>query len=120
MNACHCRDCQRLTGSAFAVNAMFNASEVKERGASWSDADRSGTPPGDRKWQCAECKVLLYADHPAFPDMRFVRVGTLDDGSQLQPDAHFLVRSKHRWVVIPSDVPAYETLPDRRVSSAGA
>lgn len=113
VNACHCRDCQRLTGSAFAVNAMFEAKAVDTLGTSWSARDLVGAEPGSRSWRCAECGVLLLADHPKFGDaMRFVRVGTLDDGRDLEPDAHYFVRSKHPWVVIPFGVPSYETLPD--------
>ncbi|MBS9719916.1 GFA family protein [Tianweitania sp. BSSL-BM11] len=113
VNACHCRDCQRITGSAFAINAMFETASVETLGSSWSGHDQIGSEFGQRKWQCAECGVLLFADHPFYgDDMRFIRVGTLDHGEQIQPDAHYFVRSKHPWVVIPSGLPQYETLPD--------
>ncbi|MBP0438298.1 GFA family protein [Tianweitania sediminis] len=116
VNACHCRDCQRLTGSAFAVNAMFATSAVEELGTTWTDADRVGIEPGNRQWRCVDCGVLLYADHPLFGDAtRFIRVGTLDEGRELEPDAHYFVRSKHPWVVIPQGVPRFDTLPDRPV-----
>lgn len=114
VNACHCLDCQRLTGSAFAVNAMFATSAVEETGTSWSESDRVGNEPGKRQWRCSDCGVLLFADHPSFGNaMRFIRVGTLDDGSELEPDTHYFVRSKHPWIVIPPDVQQYDTLPDR-------
>lgn len=45
--------------------------------------------------------------------MRFIRVGTLDRGEEIQPDAHYFVRSKHPWVTIPPGLPQFETLPDR-------
>jgi hypothetical protein len=35
----------------------------------------------------------------------------LDAAERIEPDAHFFVRSKHSWVVIPPDVRAFETLP---------
>lgn len=112
VNACHCRDCQRLTGSAFAINAMFKTRAVEELGESWSHRDVVGAELGSRSWRCADCGVLLFADHPIFGDsMRFVRIGTLDDGRDLEPDAHYFVRSKHPWVVIPPGVPSYQTLP---------
>lgn len=111
VNCCHCRDCQRLTGSAFAVNAMIETARVEVLGG-WLDRDRAGADPGGRRWRCADCGVLLYKDHRLFGDaMRFVRVGTLDHGERLSPDVHFFVRSKHPWVTIPDGVPQYETLP---------
>ena len=44
--------------------------------------------------------------------VRFVRVGTLDTGEALPPDAHYFTRSKHPWIVIPGDMPRFETSPD--------
>ena len=112
VNCCHCRDCQRLTGSAFAVNAVYATPDVELVGAEWSERDLVTDTDGSRAWRCSACDVLLFADHPAFGDaLRFVRVGTLDAGEHLVPDAHYFVRSKHPWVVIPEGVPAWDTLP---------
>lgn len=104
VNCCHCRDCQKISGSAFALNAMI-------------EADRVETVQGDPATEggaarCSQCKSLLWAEHPQFGErIRFVRVGTLDDGERLKPDAHFFVRSEHPWVVIPDGLPAFDTLP---------
>jgi hypothetical protein len=112
VNCCHCRDCQRLTGSAFAVNAAYPARQLKLIGKGWSKRDVVTDPNGGKTWRCVECGVLLFSDHPAFGDtLRFVRVGTLDRGENLVPDAHYFVRSRHPWVQIPSGLPAWETLP---------
>jgi hypothetical protein len=114
VNCCHCRDCQRLTGSAFAVNAVYPTPNVELLGTDWSERDLVTDTGGGRAWRCFACGVLLFADHPAFEDaLRFVRVGTLDTGEHLAPDAHYFVRSKHPWVVIPDGLPAWDTLPPR-------
>src|SRR4051812_29346847 len=115
VNCCHCRDCQRITGSAFAINAMIETDrvEVVKGEPVRSSLEREGS--GDTNaWRCGNCHTLLYADHPMLGDaMRFVRVGTLDEGERLPPEAHFFVRSKHPWIVIPEGVPAFETLPEK-------
>ena len=114
VNCCHCRDCQRLTGSAFAVNGVYPTSQVEHLGSEWSRRDLVVDTDGGRAWRCCECGVLLFSDHPAFGDaLRFVRAGTLDQGERLNPDAHYFVRSKHPWVVIPDGIRAFETLPVR-------
>ncbi len=113
VNCCHCRDCQRLTGSAFAINAVFPTPHVTFL-TGVSERDHAVNADGSRAWRCADCGVLLVASHPAFGDaLRFVRAGTLDQGEGLAPDAHYFVRSKHPWVVIPDNLPAWETLPPR-------
>ena len=41
--------------------------------------------------------------------MRFVRGGTLDDPSSIEPDVHIYTRSKLPWVVLPASTPAFRT-----------
>lgn len=112
-NCCHCRDCQTITGSAFALNAMIetNRVEVLHGAPEMRTLGREGK--GDaHAWRCPVCEALLWADHPMFGDaVVFLRVGTLDRAEDLPPDAHYFLRSKHPWVTVPEGVPAYETLP---------
>lgn len=87
VNACHCRDCQKLGGSAFALNGLV-------------EADRVTVTTGEAR--CGACQTLLWAEHPLFGKaIGFVRLGTLDEGERFPPDAHFFVRSRHSWVMIP-------------------
>ena len=106
VNACHCRDCQRLGGSAFSLNGMIEAERVVVlRGAEALSRRKDEV-------RCAACRVLLWAEHPKFPGgILFVRLGTLDAAERFAPDAHFFVRSRHPWVAIPEGVPLFETLP---------
>lgn len=106
VNACHCRDCQALTGSAFALNGMVEADKVTVVKGEEAIARR------DDAARCGECGTLLWAEHPMFGEaILFVRLGTLDEGERFGPDAHFFVRSRHPWVTIPDDLPKFETLP---------
>jgi hypothetical protein len=114
VNGCHCRDCQTLTGSAFAINAMIEADRVTvTRGEPVTDAE-FGT-------RCGRCGVLLWATHPMFGgNILFLRAGTLDESGRMAPDAHFFVRSKHPWIALPEGVPAYDTLPGEGESLFGS
>ena len=44
--------------------------------------------------------------------MRFVRAGTLDDPSSVEPDVHIYTRSKLPWVTLPESTPAFRTYYD--------
>lgn len=111
VNCCHCRQCQRLSGSAFALNAMIEERFIEVLGA--TEPEVVSDEGGGRQWRCPGCNLLLFADHPMMnEDIRILRVGTLDEGEQLAPDAHYFVRSKHPWIALPPDVPAYHALPD--------
>ena len=113
VNCCHCRDCQRVTGSAFALNAMVETDRIRiTRGAPMMRSLARAGQADTRAWHCATCGTLLWADHPFTGDAaRFVRVGTLDRAEALEPDAHYFVRSRHAWVTVPPGVAAFDTLP---------
>ena len=107
VNCCHCRQCQKLGGGAFALNAMIESDRIELVSAPETAAlEQDGTA------RCPHCKTLLWARHAMFGEgVAFLRVGTLDEGEQLPPDAHFFVRSKHPWIVLPEGARCFETLP---------
>jgi hypothetical protein len=106
VNCCHCRQCQALSGSAFAINAMIEADRVK----TIAGADSIDETDGEAR--CRACGTLLWATHRFFGEaILFLRVGTLDEGERVAPDAHFFLRSKHPWITVPEGVRRFETLP---------
>ena len=109
VHCCHCRDCQRQTGTAFVLNALIETARLTvlqgevTRSAMPTD---SGRPHGiDR---CTRCGTAVWSEYGGLATMRFVRVGTLDDPSALAPDVHIYVRSKLPWVTLPDGVPAFD------------
>ena len=106
VNCCHCRQCQKISGSAFAINGIIEADRLELL----QGGDRIAAEDGQVR--CTHCSTLLWGAHRRFGSkIQFVRLGTLDAAEQIEPDAHFFVRSKHSWVVIPADVPSFATLP---------
>jgi hypothetical protein len=109
VHCCHCRDCQRQTGTAFVLNALIETARLTllagEVTRSVMPTD-SGRPHGiDR---CAACGTAVWSEYGGLATMRFVRVGTLDDPSELTPDVHIYVRSKLPWVALPDGAPAFD------------
>ena len=108
VHCCHCTWCQRETGSAFAVNALIEASQVellKGRPAQTTLPSASGK--GQVFWRCADCGVSVWSNyHQAGPNIHFIRVGTLDDPSRAPPDIHIYTSTKQPWLVLPDSVPA--------------
>ena len=64
-----------------------------------------------RIWRCPTCQVAVYSKYTS-PKVRFVRAGTLDDPSSVQPDVHIFTRSKLPWVALPEGGPAYKVYYD--------
>ena len=87
VHCCHCTDCQRHTGSAFVINAIIETSAIKiMRGALEAVPVRRSYGPHDI-YRCRKCKVAVWSDYGHRPQIRFVRVGTLDDPNALRADA---------------------------------
>lgn len=109
VHACHRRVCQRITGSAFAVNAMIEADRVTLlRGKPEAVRTPSALPAGHKRHRCPRCRVHLWSNHPELGDRTaFVAAGTLDAGERLAPDVHCFTASKHPWVALPPGVPAF-------------
>jgi hypothetical protein len=109
VHCCHCRWCQRETGTAFALNAMIEADRVQ---ILCGDAMVIDTPSqsgkGQRIARCPICHLALWSNYAGTGDvLRFVRVGTLDDAAALAPDAHIYTASKQPWVTLPAGVPSF-------------
>ncbi len=108
VHCCHCTWCQRETGSAFAVNALIEATCVELlQGQPVAYTLPSASGSGQVFSRCTECGVTLWSNYSGAGDkVHFIRVGTLDDPSVAPPDIHIFTSTKSPWVTLPKDVPA--------------
>ena len=109
VHCCHCRWCQRETGSAFVLNAMIEADRVELlQGGVDVVLTPSESGRGQKIARCPNCRVALWSNYSGAGDaVRFVRVGTLDQPDRLPPDVHIFTTSKQPWVILPAGVPAF-------------
>jgi hypothetical protein len=115
VHCCHCRDCQRQTGSAFVLNALIETASVTVSGAEPARSEMptsSGRPHG--VYRCARCGTAVWSEYGGIAALRFVRVGTLDRPDALPPDVHIYTRSRLPWVVLPAGVPAFDAYYDAK------
>ncbi len=111
VHCCHCRNCQRQTGSAFVINVLVETDRVETVAGEPVAVDVPRSRGTQRIWRCPTCQIAVWSRY-ARATVRFVRAGTLDDPSAVQPDVHIYTRSKLPWVSIPDDVPAFATYYD--------
>ena len=101
VHVCHCRQCQRLTGSAFVMNAVIEKSTVELL---------SGTPKACRfegtsqtAYFCEHCGTYLWSAYSGhFDACWFVRVGTLDEPNLAgveAPELELDGTAANRWAV---------------------
>jgi hypothetical protein len=113
-NCCHCLSCQRQTGSAFVINLLIETDRVELLAG---DPQPVAVPRDDGSTQqifrCPTCQVAVFS-HYGHPGVRFVRGGTLDEPSSIEPDAHIYTRSKLPWITLPDSAPAFEAYYDSK------
>lgn len=116
VHCCHCRWCQRETGSAFVLNAMIEADRVEPLSGEVDVVDTpSNSGRGQKISRCPKCRVAVWSTYAgAGPAIRFVRVGTLDEPDRLPPDIHIFTESKQPWIVLPAGVPVMQEYYDPR------
>src|SRR5262245_27584193 len=104
VHACHCRWCQRETGTAHALNALYEADRVVHvAGEPEMVMTPSASGRGQNIARCPTCRVAVWSNYPqAGPAVRFVRVGTLDNPDLCPPDIHIFTSSKQSWVTLPA------------------
>ena len=107
INYCHCRQCRKASGTAFATNAAvatsdFHLSRGRERLAAIESS------PGKKRYFCSGCGSPIYSQFDDRLETVYVRIGTIDDDSALSPDVHIHVASKAPWYEIRDDLPQLE------------
>lgn len=115
-HCCHCLDCQKQTGSAFAINGLIETARIELlAGAPRKVEMPSPSGRGHDIYRCPTCEVALWSDYGRRPYLRFVRVATLDEPHAIEPDVHIFVRSKAPWVRLPEQARVFDVFYDMKV-----
>lgn len=108
---CHCRDCQKQTGSAFALVVVAPQDQV-----GLSGADRTFVTTGDsgrpvERHFCPDCGSPVFMKVTAVPDALVLMGGAFDDVSWLRPGLHFFCDSAQPWLTLPENAKKFPRLP---------
>jgi hypothetical protein len=106
--ACHCKECQRQSGSAFGMSMPVKRNSLTVTGLTkrvTRTADSGNEVAGVF---CPECGVRIYHVLKSSPDVVSLKPGTLDDTSWLRPDAFIWMKSAQGWVAVPNGVKTLE------------
>jgi hypothetical protein len=111
--ACHCRECQRWSGSAFGLSMPVRRDSFSLTcGAAkpWRHTGASGFE--STYWFCADCGGHIFGQRSDRPDVVTIRAGTLDDTSWVRPVAHINLESAQGWERIPNNAECFQTMPN--------
>lgn len=98
VGVCHCRDCQKFSGSAFAIVVGVPKAALSVQGtlSTFTKPGDSGKPIHRRF--CPTCGSAIADEAEAMPDIVMLSGGTLDDPSGLQPAMQIYCDSAQPWV----------------------
>ncbi|MBD3648187.1 MAG: GFA family protein [Pseudomonadales bacterium] len=101
---CHCEECQRRTGSAFNLGAVFDESNVELRGE-FSTYKRTGEQGNEVEFHfCPKCGSNV---HWIFGGVHVVAVGCYADPTFPQPTVSLYGKRRHHWMPRLDDVPGF-------------
>ena len=106
--ACHCKECQRQSGSAFGMSMLVAEDNLAVTGVTkqFTRIADSGNP--NTGVFCPECGVRIYNVPRYVRGMLVLKPGTLDDTSWLRPGYFVWMKSAQGWVPVPDGVTTAE------------
>jgi hypothetical protein len=101
---CHCTECQKQTGSSFSIIVAVPRDALKIEGDSLDSHTTVGTDSGREvaRQFCGECGSPIVSLADAMPELAFIKAGTLNDTSWLEPQMHVWCDSKQDWFPLES------------------
>src|SRR5262245_12201022 len=110
--ACHCTDCQALSGSAFRLSMPVRRDTLEVVAGIPEELEYSPLGASTKRGRrCGTCSTWLWGEPVRLPQVVVLRPSTLDDRSWFDPVAHIWVRSAQPWVRIPEGTLVFEGQP---------
>ncbi|MEO5559098.1 MAG: GFA family protein [Dokdonella sp.] len=111
---CHCRDCQKTTGCAYAPVMFFVRDALKISGELTYHATTGGSGRTISRGFCSNCGAQVVGDADMVGTLLSVRAGTLDDPDLYQPKANVFVSQAAAWDAMDPQLPKFDRWPSPR------
>ena len=102
---CHCKDCQRSSGSAFIPAMIFLEKDVVVSGEVKYFESQADSGNMHKRGFCPKCGSQLFARFSNIPGILGIKAGTLNDSSNYVPKLDFHVGSAAPWDFMNPDLP---------------
>ncbi len=113
VGVCHCKDCQKETGSAFNIVVAMPQAALAIQGPVKTYTQKGDSGQDVVRRLCPNCGSTITSEPAAMPGASILRVGTLDDASWVKPTMEIYCDSKQPWVALGGGLQSFPKMPQR-------
>ncbi|MBN4080325.1 GFA family protein [Beggiatoa alba] len=110
---CHCSQCRKLQGSAFATNGVIDSENFKLL-CGVDDLSEHKLSATQTRYFCKHCGSPIKSENTKVRGKVRVRLGSIDSDINERPQAHIFTASKANWDEIGGDIPQYKAYEPNR------
>lgn len=98
---CHCKSCQRRTGSPFGMMVYFDAADVEVTGEATQYTRIADSGDALTHGFCPTCGTPFWLKTAKHPEGIGIAAGAIDWGSSAAPVRSVFEENRHDWIVVP-------------------
>ncbi len=110
---CHCKDCQKITGSGKATIVMLPTEALTIEGEFNTYTVTGSEGSQVTRGFCPNCGSQMISYVEEVPDQRFIKAGTLSDSSWVTIDSSFWSASAESWSPVDPISESFEKNPPK-------
>lgn len=111
MAQCHCKGCQRASGTGHASIAFFKEDQLAISGETSSYGAKADSGNTNTRHFCTNCGSWLFGTNSAREGVKSVLVGCVDDNSWFEPNAVVYCKDRSAWDITSTDIPNFDAMP---------
>ena len=111
MGLCHCKDCQRSSGSAFEPVIAVPDASLTVQGAPKTYTSKGDSGQAIHRIFCGDCSSNMMSRADIMQGVVMLTTGTLDNASAFNPSMQIYCDSAQHWVHLGGDIKAFPKMP---------
>jgi hypothetical protein len=111
MAQCHCRDCQRSSGTGHMPLVFLSADSVTISGEATAYASTTDSGNTSTRSFCPTCGSRVFGTNTLRPGVFAIPVGVFEDRSWFKPDVVVYSKSRDEWDISDAETPSFEMMP---------
>jgi hypothetical protein len=108
---CHCADCQRASGSAFASGVVVKSADIAVTGKPKIYSVRANSGQQTMRSFCPSCGSPLFTQGESNMAFTSIRFPSLDEHADFRPMLDIWTSSAQAWVCLDESIPHFEQSP---------